>query len=158
MKRALAWTMALALFMPQFSTAEGQNMTQESKEVLASVHAMTSSFQSGDIPGVMATYEPGATVVFEPGAPVSDANLLQQMFEGMAQVNPVFEYNFGHEVVVSGDLAMHIAPWSMTGMAPDGQRISQSGLSVSVLRRQTDGSWKLVIDNPHGGRLLPANN
>jgi ketosteroid isomerase-like protein len=42
----------------------------------------------------------------------------------------------------------------MTGKSPDGQEIKQSGLSVAVLRRQADGGWKMVIDNPHGGRLL----
>jgi len=44
-----------------------------------------------------------------------------------------------------------IAPWSMAGTTSDGQEIQQSGLSVAVLRRQADGGWKMVIDNPHGG-------
>jgi ketosteroid isomerase-like protein len=69
--------------------------------------------------------------------------------------NPHFTFSDGHDVVVNGDLALHITPWNMTATAPDGQQISQSGLSVAVLRKQLDGAWKMVIDNPHGGRLLP---
>lgn len=154
MKHAFVWAIALAMATPNFSTAEEQNMTQDQQDVLASIQAMTASFQTNDIAKVMASYESHATVVFEPDAPVSDATQLEQMFVGMASVNPVFEYAAGHEVIVNGDIAMHIAPWSMTGRTPDGQDMAQSGLSVAILRKQPDGSWKMVIDNPHGGRLL----
>ena len=132
-------------------------MTKDQHNVPAAIHHMTSSFQAGDIAQVMASYEEPATVVFEPDAPVSDASALEQMFTGMSAVNPVFDYAAGHEVIVNGDIALHIAPWTMSGQSPDGQAISQSGLSVAVLRKQTDGGWKMVIDNPHGGRLLPTS-
>ncbi len=153
MKHAFAWLTALALAIPQISTAESQTMSQDQEDVLNAIQTMTSNFQGNDIAGVMASYETEATVVFEPGSPVSDAEQLEQMFAGMATVKPVFEYA-GHEVIVNGDIAMHIAPWSMTGITLDGQELEQSGLSIAVLRRQPDGSWKMVIDNPHGGRLL----
>lgn len=153
MKHAFAWLTALALALPQTSTAESQTMTQDQQDVLNAVQTMTDSFQNHNIAGVMASYENNATVLFEPGAPVSDAAQLEQMFTGMAAVNPVFDYA-GHDVIVNGDIAVHIAPWKMTGQTPDGQDLAQSGLSVAVLRRQPDGRWKMVIDNPHGARLL----
>ena len=156
MKHAFAWLTALALAIPQTSTAESPIMTQEQRDVLNAIQTMTSNFQGNDIAGVMASYESEATVVFEPGSPVTDAAQIEQMFAGMAAVNPVFEYA-GHEVIVNGDIAMHIAPWSMTGKTPDGQDMAQSGLSIAVLRHQPDGRWKMIIDNPHGGRLLTQN-
>lgn len=39
----------------------------------------------------------------------------------------------GHEVFVAGKTAMHLALCEMTGTAPDGTEIGQSGLSVAVL-------------------------
>ncbi len=153
MKHAFAWLMALALVFPQFSTAEETDMTQDQTDVLNAIQTMTSNFQDKDIAGVMASYESKATVLFQPGEPVSEAAQLEQMFTGMSAINPVFEYS-GHEVIVNGDIAIHIAPWTMTAKTPDGQELGQSGLSIAVLRRQDDGSWKMVIDNPHGSRLL----
>ena len=38
----------------------------------------------------------------------------------------------------------------MKGTAPDGSAISDSGLSVSVLKRQADKSWRIVLDDPYG--------
>lgn len=154
MKHAFAWATMLALITPQISTAQGYEMTQDQQNVLAAIETMTSSFQDGDIARVMESYETEATVVFEPAAPVSNAAQLEQMFTGMAAISPVFDYAAGHEVIVNGDIAMHIAPWDMTATSPDGQKLEQSGLSIAVLRRQPDGSWKMVIDNPHGAHLL----
>ncbi len=128
-------------------------MTQDQQDALTLVQNMTAAFQSNDIAAVMASYESQATVLFEPNTPISDPTQLEQMFTGMAMVNPVFDYA-GHEVIVNGDIAVHIAPWNMTGRTPDGQDIAQSGLSIAVMRKQADGGWKMVIDNPHGGRLL----
>ncbi len=56
--------------------------------------------------------------------------------------------------MVQGDIAVHFAPWTMTGTAPDGTEIKQTGLSVAVLRKQADGNWLMVIDNPHGQHLM----
>lgn len=154
MKHAFACLVALTLTIPQTLTAEGIPMTQDEQKILATISTMTKAFQNNDIEAVMASYEARATVMFEPGVPVSDASQLRQMFSAMAMVNPAFDYPAGHDVFVNGDIAMHIAPWSMTGQTSDGQTIEQSGLSVAVLRRQADGSWKMVLDNPHGGRLL----
>lgn len=154
MKHATAWLMALALISPTQTNAEGQTMTDDQKNVLAAIKTMTSAFENKDITQVMQSYEPSATVVFEPGAPVNENGVLEQMFTHMAMVNPKFSYAQGHEVIVNGDIALHIAPWHMSGQTPEGQAIAQSGLSVAVVRKQSDGSWKMVIDNPHGGRLM----
>ena len=133
-------------------------MTKDQQDILTAIETMTAGFQAGDMATVMQSYEAAATVVFEPEAPVSDAAQLEQMFAGMAAMGPEFTYPAGHEVIVSGDIAVHIAPWKMTAQNLDGQSVEQSGLSVAVLRKQPDGRWKMVIDNPHGGRLLAQDH
>ena len=117
------------------------------------VQILLSSFEQGDIDAVMQSYEAHATVVFEPGKPQHDPAVLREMFAAMSASNPHFSYS-GHQVFMSGDIAVHIAPWRMKAKAPDGSEIEQSGLSIAVLRKQADGSWLMVIDNPHGQMLL----
>ncbi len=129
-------------------------MSNEKTEVLNAIQAMTSAFQNKDIGGVLASYESGAAVMFEPGVRVSDSAMLQKMFEGAFQLNPDFNYPNGHEVYMANNLALHIAPWEMSGIAPDGMQVKQQGLSVAVLRKQDDGQWLLVLDNPHGQVLM----
>jgi ketosteroid isomerase-like protein len=128
-------------------------VTDTHTRVLATIEQMTTAFESADLERVMSAYEPGAVVVFEPGRPVSDPAILRATFSQWFALTPRFEYS-GHEVFVSADIALHIAPWRMEGTAPDGSAIEQTGLSVAVLRRQPDGRWRLVIDDPFGQHLL----
>ena len=149
---------AMTLAAPKITIAEEGTQTMNATElkVLAAVEAMTAAYRDKNIERVMQSYEEQTNVVFERGQPVEDIDQIQAMFEGSFAFNPAFEYS-GHEVYVSGDLAIHIAPWTMTGKTPDGQEIGDTGLSVAVLRRQANGEWLIVIDNPYGARLLEAN-
>jgi ketosteroid isomerase-like protein len=128
-------------------------MSDREKQVLATIERMSAAFQNADLENVMSAYETNAVVVFEPGRPVSDPAVVRATFQQWFAMAPRFEFA-GHEVLVAGDLAVHISPWKMKGKAADGSPIEQSGLSVAVLRRQPDGRWLMVIDNPHGQRLL----
>jgi len=151
-------TIALASQLVAFPAIakQGASMSEDQKQVLATVTTMTEAFQSGDLSQVMESYETKAAIAFEPGQTISDRATIEQMFQGAFTLNPQFTYA-GHEVMISGDLAIHIAPWTMRAKTPDGQEVNQSGLSVAVLRRQSDGRWLLVIDNPHGQHLMQTN-
>ncbi|WP_417688345.1 YybH family protein [Roseibium sp.] len=151
---AAAALAATAMFQAPSNATETPEMNETQKQILKTIETMTSDFQNADYDNVLKAYEASASVAFEPGNPVSDPDALRKGFEMFGAVQPKFTYA-GHEVIVEGDLAVHIAPWSMTGTAPDGTALAQNGLSVAVLRKQPDGSWKMVIDNPHGQRLMP---
>ena len=134
-------------------TNKPKKMTVEQQNVLNAIQRMTKAFENKDIDEVMSCYEPNSVIVFEPESPIFDTNTLRKLFTEMSMINPVFTYS-GHEVFISGDIATHIAPWKMTAKAPDGTQIKQSGLSVAVLRKQENGEWLIVIDNPHGQFLM----
>ena len=53
-------------------------------------------------------------------------------------------------VLEVGDLALVIGVWSFAGTGPDGKLVKLAAKNVDVLRRQADGSWCFVIDNPWG--------
>jgi uncharacterized protein (TIGR02246 family) len=126
----------------------------ETKDAIVStILTMTDAFQKGDIPAILRTYEPAAVVVSEPGKPLSGEAALGAMFAAFIALKPEFTYA-GHDVVIAEDLALHLAPWQMNGVAPDGTVVRQRGLSVAVLRRQPDGRWLMVIDQPYGDALL----
>jgi uncharacterized protein (TIGR02246 family) len=129
-------------------------MTTQTR-VLSAIETMVEAFHRGDIDGILRAYEPAAVVVGEPGAPAQGEGPLREMFAGFVAAQARFTFD-GHEVLVAGDVALHLAPWKMSGVAPDGSQISGAGLSIAVLRRQGDGSWLMVIDNPYGDHLLQS--
>ena len=51
-------------------------------------------------------------------------------------------------VLQSSDLALVITEWSFKGTGPDGKSVNMAAKSADVLRKQSDGTWRFVIDNP----------
>lgn len=45
---------------------------------------------------------------------------------------------------------MHFHSWSFDGTGPDGEPVRLTANNADVLRRQADGTWRFVIDNPWG--------
>lgn len=152
-KAMLSIFIAVVFFAPFVASSdEPKENNAEETQVISLIDKMISNLQSGDIPRVMSTYADDAIVMFEPGVAVTDRKAIEQIFTEMAALKPEVTYS-GHEVFIAGNTALQIHPWSMTAKTPDGQEIKQGGLSVVVLQRQTDGSWKMIIDNPYGSRL-----
>ena len=50
-------------------------------------------------------------------------------------------------VLEAGGLALVIGVWTFTGTGPDGKPVKLEAKNADVLRRQTDGTWRFVIDN-----------
>ena len=123
------------------------------RDVVATIDHMTSGMHTMDIGEVMSTYEKDCAVAFQPGSPTVGADKVRGAFLQSFAVKPRFKFG-NHEVLVVGDIALHLAPWKMSGTAPDGKALQEKGLSVAVLRKQADGKWRMVIDNPHGERLV----
>lgn len=117
--------------------------------VLSVVERMMTSFAAGDVPGIMATYRSGAVVVGSPGASVVGEGALTEMFASFVAAGFAFVPG-GHEVIVSGDTALHLMDWEGTG--PDG--VPFRSLSVAVLTRDAAGEWRMVIDHPFGDGLM----
>lgn len=149
-----AAALCVAVTTPALSK-ESTPMTQDQQDVLATITGMTAAFHAKNIDGVMASYEDQATINFQPGTPASNMAEIRGGFEMFFGFDPQFTYG-AHEVIIAGDTALHITPWDMTGTDPAGKPMVQSGLSVAVLRRQGDGGWKMVIDNPFGAHVAGA--
>ena len=54
------------------------------------------------------------------------------------------------KVVQAGDTALLMGDWQFHGTTSDGGSVSTSGTSIEVACRQSDGSWRYVIDLPFG--------
>jgi ketosteroid isomerase-like protein len=53
-------------------------------------------------------------------------------------------------VIESGELAVAYGEWSLNGGTdPDGNPVALGGRATDVMRRQSDGSWLDVIDDPY---------
>ncbi len=104
----------------------------------------------GDLDGLIELYEPDA--VFQPdyGTRLVGHDQLRSALSEFLALGPQITYEDEPDVVIVGDVALVSNFWSMTGTSPDGARIGESGTSADVCRRQSDGTWRVLIDQPRG--------
>ena len=57
-----------------------------------------------------------------------------------------------HMTVFMDKVTGQYAPmfWTMVATLPDGTVMNEGGTSADVVRRQTDGTWKVLVDQPRG--------
>ncbi len=102
-----------------------------------------------DLDGLAALYEAGAAFVVRPGHVVTGNAAVRQATADLLALRPSATLEV-LTVVRTGDLALLISRWQLTGSDADGTAIEVSGQTADVVRRQIDGSWRFAIDNPWG--------
>jgi len=109
-------------------------------------------FNSGDLDAVVGLYESGAMLVPQPGQSVSGGPALRAALAGFLAIKPRGTFVETLSVLVVGDCALTRSRWGLTGVSPqDGSPLTLEHWGVEVMRRQADGSWRFLIDDPFGG-------
>lgn len=113
---------------------------------------------AGDLEGQVSLYEPDALMVEvpQPGPIVRGHAAIREGLSKLMALKPKFELNI-QNILKCDDIAILYSRWTMTGTDPDGNDVSMTGLTSDVVRRQPDGSWLFVIDNPIGGEGIGVN-
>ena len=108
---------------------------------------------SGDLEAAIALYEPDATFVVSPDQVVTGHAAIRKVLEAMA-ANATGELE-AVTVVPSADgsVAVTRTKGTVTTPGPDGEPVTRSFHSVEVVRKQSDGTWRFVIDDPGGEGL-----
>lgn len=87
----------------------------------------------------MALYEPDAVLALPDGRVARGAEEIRQAYEHLVAGKPTFVPGRQQPTLRNGDLAL------TSTRLPDG------GVTVEVARRQGDGTWLWVIDQPRVG-------
>ncbi len=113
------------------------------------VHAIfQDAFNRGDVEALVALYEPEAVLVVN-RQPVMGVAAIRQAYQRMLARQGQMELET-RSVVESGEgLAVLHGGWSLQSKGADGAITTVGGLSTEVVRRQPDGTWRFVIDEPY---------
>jgi enoyl-CoA hydratase len=102
---------------------------------------------AGDLEGLLALYEDEATFVGPDGEQAAGEAAIRERLRELLAVAPQVIATGTRGLVMAGDIALISAGWQMSLGAGDGAPRVE-GVSTEVARRQADGSWLYVIDQP----------
>ena len=111
--------------------------------------AWEKAYQDGDVDALVEFYEPDGTVFPQPGSPVTGHSAIREALVPFVALRGQMQLR-SSTVIENGDLALVYGEWSLTGGTdPDGNPVNMEGRSTEIMRRQSDGSWRDVIDDPY---------
>ena len=117
------------------------------------LHAFFRAFNQGDIEAILAFYEPQGVLVAPPGQVNEGHAALRESLSKFLAMKPTLILE-KHSMVKAGDLALSLVKWTLNGTGADGKPARMQGTSSDVMRKQPDGRWLYVIDNPWGAGIL----
>ena len=91
---------------------------------------------AGDVEGVVALYEPDAVLAFPPGQLAAGHEQIRAAYAEFLASKPVLASAGQRPPIVCDDIAL------TSTLLPGG------GTTVKIARRQPDGTWRWVIDQP----------
>jgi uncharacterized protein (TIGR02246 family) len=104
---------------------------------------------TGDLDLLMSLYESDAAFAAQPGALQHGLGGVRESLAGFIAMKGTLDLKVTR-VLEASDLALVAGVWSFDGTGPDGEPVKLTGRNADVLRRQADGTWRFVIDNPWG--------
>ena len=112
------------------------------------------ALEQGDLDAAVAMYESNATFVVSTDQMVTGQAAIREVMQGFIAAKATFNVEAVTAVPSSdGSVAVTRVKGSSTSPGPDGQPVTTPLHSVEVVRKQPDGTWLFIIDDPSGDGL-----
>jgi ketosteroid isomerase-like protein len=113
------------------------------------LNSQVEEFNKGNTNFLMTLYEKDVCFASKPGQVVKDLESIRRTLQDFIGKGAKLEARV-KRVLQAGNLALLITEWSLNRTEPDGRIFNLTGRGTVVLRRQSDDTWLMVIENPWG--------
>jgi uncharacterized protein (TIGR02246 family) len=113
------------------------------------LESIVDGINTGNVDALLTLYESDAAFATQPGSLARGLSGVRESLSAFTTMKGTLDLKVTR-VLEAGGLALVAGEWSFAGTGPDGQPVALTGRNADVLRRQPDGSWRFVIDNPWG--------
>jgi uncharacterized protein (TIGR02246 family) len=104
---------------------------------------------AGELEAAAALYESGAAFVPQSGEPVVGREAIRPMLAALIGTKARLSGRVKRTITVD-DVAVLYTDWQGTSVDPSGKTVEAHYKAIEVLRRQPDGTWRLIVGDPNG--------
>jgi|SRR5262245_37218681 len=112
-------------------------------------HVFEQHLNSGDLNAVMTLYEPEARFVTRTGETLVGRDAIRKVLSTLIEQKTQFRSRVVRSTTV-GDVAQLYTDFEGTMLDNSGKSVPVRNNAIEILRRQPDGSWKLIMGDPNG--------
>lgn len=112
---------------------------------------LIAALESGDLDASVSVYENNAVLFKKSGEPMTGLDAIRASNAGLIAMKPKFTIDFIQATLsADGTLATNRMKADLAWTDKEGKAKQGSVDTLEVVRRQPDGSWRYVIDDPYG--------
>jgi len=110
--------------------------------------ALAAAYNTGDFNTVMSMYDANGIIVAEPGNPVKGKEKFEAAVKAILSIKGKMEIKTVY-CLEADDVAVGRSAWSIK----DDSETKIAAKGIELLRRQADGTWKVLIDHAFGAEV-----
>ena len=111
---------------------------------------LADAYNTGDLQTVLKMYDYEGIIVPKPGEPVSGREAFEKAIKGILSIKGKMEIKTVYCLETNG-VAVGRSEWNIS----DGNEVKVSAKGIEVMKKQADGTWKIVIDHAFGALPSP---
>ncbi len=104
---------------------------------------------AGDLEAVMALYEPDARFVAPSGETIVGRDRIREVVAGLIRSKTKFQSRVIKATTID-NVALLCTDFQGTALDASARTIEVRSKAIEVLRRQPEGTWKLIVGDPNG--------
>lgn len=109
--------------------------------------------RNGDLAGAVSCFDEEAVYVLANGSIAKGTAEIRASLEMLCGMKPNLQAKRS-VAYIAGELAAWVDEWRLQATLPDGTALDMTGVSSDILKRQPDGTWVYLVDNPYGAAAL----
>lgn len=111
-------------------------------------HLLGEYLAGGSVEDILTLYEPTATFITQDRQRLDGHAALREAMAVFAAARPRLTPKLILVARHGDDLAVIYNDWTLAAVLADGTKMAQHGRAIEILRRQADGTWRFVFDDP----------
>jgi uncharacterized protein (TIGR02246 family) len=106
------------------------------------------AFNDRDLDALVDLYEENGMIAAAPGLVARGRSEIRAALAQYLAAGPSIDMETTSVLETGDGIALLNGKWRLNGTGPDGNPMEMSGSNTEIVRRQPDGRWLFLIDNP----------
>lgn len=107
----------------------------------------------GDLAGALGCFHEDAVYIERDGTEVRGLDNIQKSLQQLCSWKPGIQ-GIKRKLTIVGDLALWIDKWDLKAVTPDGTPVSMTGATSCIMKRNKEGLWLWLVDNPFAAEVI----
>jgi len=104
--------------------------------------------RNGDVKTAMTCFDPEAIYIDKEGNTITGFDNIEKVVANLCNMKPDIKVYEHQMAPVGNDMMYWLDKWSMTATGLDGKQFEMKGASANMMRKNADGHWLWLVDNP----------